>query len=244
MIRSVFAGLLLVSAASGAYAADVPVMTYHEFPPFVTEQGKGLTYALADYMTKKSGGKYTFVVETMPRKRLDTALGEGKTVVVPWATPAFFGDQDQSKYKWSSTLIQDANAVVSPKAAPVEYAGPDSLAGKTLGGVAGHRYGPVDALVDGGKIKRDDANSELTNLKKAAQARIDVTIMADTAARYLIKSENLADKLHVSATPHSKYERRMFVAGSDAELAGFVAKTVEGMASDADWKAISEPYLK
>jgi polar amino acid transport system substrate-binding protein len=244
MIRSVFAGLLLVSAASSAYAADVPLMTYHEFPPFVTEQGKGLTYALADYMTKKSGGKYTFVVEAMPRKRLDTALTEGKAVVVPWATPAFFGDQDQTKYKWSATVIQDANAVVSPKSAPVEYAGPDSLAGKTLGGVAGHRYGPVDALVDGGKIKRDDANSELTNLKKAAQARIDVTILADTAARYLIKSENLADKLHVSATPHSKYERRVFVSGGDADLAGFVTKTVDGMAGDADWKAISEPYLK
>ncbi|HZH28242.1 MAG TPA: transporter substrate-binding domain-containing protein [Azospirillaceae bacterium] len=244
MRRLILAGLLVFLGVSRAWAADVRLLNYYDLPPFLTGQNQGLTYALASYLTKKSDGKYTFVVENLPRRRFDAVLAEGKPVAVAWAVPAFVGDKEQAKYKWSPAVLADANVVVSRKDRPFEYTGPESLAGKTLGGVAGYVYGPIDPLVDAGKIKREDAATELLNLRKVTEGRVDATVLAETAANYLIKTEGLSDKLHISATPHSKYDRHVFVAGNDPELADFIAKTVGGMAADPEWKTASGPFLK
>jgi len=244
MRRLFLVGLLVFLGASRAWAADVRLLNYYDLPPFLTGQNQGLTYALATYLTKKSDGKYTFIVENLPRRRFDAVLAEGKPVAVAWAVPAFVGDKDKTKYKWSPVVLADANVVVSLKDRPFEYTGPDSLAGKTMGGVTGYVYGPIDPLVEAGKIKREDANGELLNLKKVVEGRVDATILAETAANYLIKTEGLSDKVHISATPHSKYERHLFVAGADPELADFIAKTAGGMAADPEWKTVSAPFLK
>ncbi len=225
-----------------AVAAEVPVLTYHEFAPFASESKSGLSYELAKYLTEKSGGEYTFVVGVMPRKRLDGEVAAGKSVVVPWVNPAWFGDKEQTKYKWSAAVMKDANAVLSPTAKPVEFAGPDSLAGLKLGGVAGHKYPGVDPLVEAGKIAREDANSELINLKKVAAGRIDVTIMAESGARFIAKQEGLAAQVHFSTSPHSQYERHVFVAGSDAKLAAFVTGTINAMAGDPAWQSVVKSY--
>jgi polar amino acid transport system substrate-binding protein len=241
--KTAAAAFVFLASFAPAMAADVPMLTYHEFPPYVSDAKAGLTFELADYLTRKSGGAYTFVVAVMPRKRLDGEIEGGKPAVVPWVNPAWFGDKDKTKYQWSIALVQDANAVVSPAAKPVTYSGPDALAGLKLGGVSGHKYGGVDALVEAGKVIREDANSELLNLKKVAAGRVDVTVMADSGARFMAKRENLTAQLFFSPTPHSQYDRHLMVAGGDAKLAEFVKKTVDGMASDAEWKAIAAKYL-
>lgn len=242
--RAVLALAMMVAGAGQALAADVPLITYHGFAPYVVEEKAGLTFDLADYLTRKSGGAYTFTVQVMPRKRLDEELAGAKPVVVPWVSPAWFGDADMAKYKWSGAVMQDANAVLSPKAKPVEFSGPDSLSGLKLGGVSGHKYAGIDPLVESGKVTREDANSELINLKKVAAGRVDVTLMAESGARYMAKKEGLSDQIHFSANPHSKYERRVFVAGGDSKLAEFVTAAVNGLASDPEWQKIAAKYLQ
>lgn len=242
--RAVLAVAMMVAGAGQALAEDVSLITYHGFAPYVAEEKAGLTYDLADYLSRKSGGAYTFTVQVMPRKRLDEELSGAKPVVVPWVSPAWFGDADMTKYKWTGAVVQDSNAVISPKAKPVEYTGPDALSGLKLGGVAGHKYAGVDPLVEAGKITREDANSELVNLKKVAAGRVDVTLMAESGARYMAKKEGVADQIHFSGTPHSKYERRVFVSGNDAKLADYVTKTVNGLAADPEWQKIAAKYLQ
>ena len=72
-IKGVLAALL-VSGAASAMAADVTLYSYHQEPPFVTGEGKGLTYDFADYLSKKTGGNPNFKVALMPRARVDQAV--------------------------------------------------------------------------------------------------------------------------------------------------------------------------
>jgi polar amino acid transport system substrate-binding protein len=243
MFRSILTVAFLAFGVARAIAADIPLLTNYAFAPFSAEEKASLTYELAQYMTRKSGGAYTFTAQLLPRKRLDEEVASGKPVVVAWVNPAWFGDVPETKYKWSAALVQDANAVISPKAKPVEFSNPDALAGLKLGGVAGHTYVGIDPLVASGKISREDAPGEVVNLKKVAAGRVDFMLMSEAGARFLAKTESLADQIHFSANPQSRYDRKVFVAGPDAKLADFVTQTLNGLANDPEWKQITAKYL-
>lgn len=235
--------LAMLASVAQAQADQVKMLTYHNFPPFITGPDTGLTFDLAAQLTKASGGQHEFVVGVMPRKRLEASLADREAILVPWVTPAFFEDEAQVKYIWSATLLADSNAVISPRSAPVNYSGPGSLIGKVLGGVNGHRYEGVDALVEAGKIRREDVGGEVLNLRKAAEGRIDATIIAATAAHYLMNSEHLTARLYVSATPHSRFDRKLFITGAAPSTTAFVIKAVNELAGDPEWKAMVARYL-
>lgn len=241
--RITLATCAALGAVTSVLAADLTLYTYHANPPFVTGDGKGLTYELADYMTKKSKGALTVKVSVLPRARVDQAVqGADFKDAVPWVFPVWFKDKDKTNYLWSEPLFSDENIVVSTTVKKIEFSGPDSLKGASFGGVLGHNYSGIDDLVKAGQINREDAQNEETNLKKVASGRVDATLLPGSSANFLVPQLGIADKIHVSANPQSRYTRHLLVAKSNPEALKQINAVISEMKGDAAWLEILKKY--
>ena len=200
-------------------------------------QGRGLTVDLAQVLTRKSQGRYQFEVQITPRKRIDMILQQADWQgLVPWSSPTWFNDQKQQKYRWSSTLFQDADLVISKS--PLDYQGSASLHGKRLGGILGHRYIEQEAAIAAGKIIRDDAPTQESNLKKLRSGRVDVIFMAHSAWREL--EENTPNEiagLYIGKNPRNQYQRRLLISPNNVALIQFLEQAVAELAKDPQWQA-------
>lgn len=241
--RLLVAACAVLGAIASAAAADLTLHTYHSTPPFVTGDGKGLTYELAEYMTRKSNGALTVKVSVLPRGRVDRAVQAADFGgAVPWVFPAWFKDKDRTRYLWSEALFPDENIIVSSPAKRIDYTGPDSLAGTRFAGVLGHAYAGIDDLVKSGQIRRQDARNEESNLKKVAAGRADATLLPGSAADFLVPQLGIADRIHVSANPQSQYTRHLLLGKGSAELLRQVDAIVVEMKNDPAWQEILKKY--
>jgi polar amino acid transport system substrate-binding protein len=235
--------LMLCTLATSVSAQTVNLYTYHLTGPFVTGKGTGLTYDMAAYLTKKSAGKYDFVVSELPRKRLNKTIAGNKPGVVPWVSPLWFGDKGQTKYLWSNGYFKDGNDLLSSIKKPFEYTGDvKSLQGLKFGGERGHHYKGIDEMVKTGDVTRVDAKSITANLRKIAAGRIDVTSVNNSAARYLVEKLGIKDHVHFSSKQFTQYNRHFLVMKSLPEVGAFLSGVTENMADDAEWQTIVKKY--
>ncbi|MCG8609908.1 MAG: transporter substrate-binding domain-containing protein [Pseudomonadales bacterium] len=222
----------------------VPVWTYYDSLPLgVDAQGKSLTMIISKILSDNSSGKWRFTPEYLPRKRIDHYLAKKEQeAIILWGNPIWFGDKDETRYAWTQRVVWGANEVVSRKNSPVEYSNPESLIGKRFGGVAGHRYVGIDDLVKTGKIRREDANSFSKNLSKLMSERVDVIVIPRGELFYTISQENLQDKLHISSTPHQKFERKILVTSGLLEVRDYINSQLQALLSDKKWLGSLEQY--
>lgn len=236
--------LTCILTVSAAFAEVVPVWIYHATPPFVVDEQKktGLSYDLANLLTERSEGRFEFHVEVLPRVRLDKRLSSDVPGIVFWANNVWFGDKDKNQYLWSSAIMQDENAVISPASKPLEYESAGSLIGKDFVGVSGHHYQHVDALVKQGKINRMDVISQEAALLSIASGHTDVSILANCTAIYYSKNLGLGEKIHFSSNPHSYHQRHILVQPQLQAVFGFIEKFAIESADNAQWQALLENY--
>ncbi|NHZ35089.1 substrate-binding periplasmic protein [Massilia rubra] len=236
--------LLPVLALRLAQAAEtVQLATYYDYVPwFVPGQpSAGLNARLASRLSEMSGGRYRFESVYIPRRRLDVLLQEGKlTMVVAWVHPRFFGDPERTRYFWTGPLMDDESLVVSPRAAPLEYDGPDSLRGKRFGAPGGHRFPDLEPLIAAGDITRIDVPQIKNALQMiGAHRRLDFTVV-DRSTLDALKHEHLIDPalLHVASRPRTaSYERSMLVPLGQPALYRFLQEAVVLLKSDSRWRA-------
>ncbi|RDE19837.1 amino acid ABC transporter substrate-binding protein [Motiliproteus coralliicola] len=237
-------GLLLSAASLAASSAErIPLVTYHIAPPFIVDRDAriGLTYDLAEFLTERSEGRFHFVVEGLPRMRVNSRLEKSSPLVVPWVNPHWFKDPTMERYLWTSGYLPDNNAVLSSVIKPIEYTGPDSLIGKSLSGVLGGRWVGVDPLIEQGKIKRVDTSSYLSTLRMVLHGRVDATIIPSPVAKYLISQERFSGYFHFSARPHTEYLRH-FLVKERPDVRRFLEAQVPILRDDPRWKASMASY--
>jgi len=224
-------------------AADTPekimLYSYHNHPPFVTDKNAGLTYDLADKLNTLSAGRYYFEVKIVPRSRLNHFIsnwisGEcpasqcDNNWLVPWVNPKWgFSKTDASNYLWHP-LFTDSNVVVSNTSSDFEYKGPESLKGKVLAGMRGHRYVGIDELVDSGEIIRIDGNRERDNLLKVLKNRVTATLLPQSTMQYLLKNDSVIHKqnnqLKISKQEHQQYKRFIMLPSGREKILTLVQK--------------------
>lgn len=239
-----FVNMLFLILSFPAHSAEkISFITYHLEAPFIVDKKArlGLTYDLADMLTHKSGGRFHFVVEELPRLRLDSKLERNERLVVPWANPKWFQDHKMKFYFWSSSYMQDSNSIISPSSNPVEYSGPNSMIGKTISGLLGTRWVGLDPLVEANKIKRENAISFLSAIRMTLRGRSDVTLLPTPIAKFIISRENLSENIHFSARPHSSFERYFLVNGR-RDIRDYLETQIEYLNSSLEWKSILASY--
>ncbi|CUI04440.1 substrate-binding periplasmic protein [Massilia antarctica] len=238
--------LLLLPALALRFAQGaetVQLATYYDYVPwFVPGQpSAGLNARLASKLNSLAGGRYRFESVYIPRRRLDVLLQNEKiTLVVPWVHPRFFDDPGRTRYLWTGALMDDESLVVSSRAAPLEYDGPDSLRGKRFGAPSGHRFPDLEPLIAAGDLTRVD----VPQIKNALQMlvsnrRLDFTIV-DRSALEALRNDPFMDAalLHVASRPRTaSYERSMLVPLDKPELYRFLQGALEALRRDRTWLA-------
>lgn len=240
-----FVGIVLGLFGQLAFAQEsVPLYNTYQSVPFVVGNS-GLAADLVGYLNDKLKGKYHFKLTQLPRDALN------KTVIVDpnfkgavlFLNPLFVDDAAKAKFGWTPPLMNDSNVVISHLSRKLEFTGVDTLKGLKFGGIAGNRYAGLDAVSD---LQREDVAEELTNIKKVASKKVDVTIMASSSYNYLIKQmgkENAANSgLYSSTRKHAEYERFIFVGKDNTVLQKDLAGVIAVMKSDPTWQGVLQKY--
>ncbi|WP_051258897.1 substrate-binding periplasmic protein [Chitinibacter tainanensis] len=232
-------GISCLSATSSWAASVVPIYTHYDYPPFLTAK-QGLSRDLADELTRRSQGRYQFVVQLTPRKRLDLLLAQPNWQgVVPWVNPQWFPTTQGGL--WSEMLFLDADLVISRK--PLQYSGPASLTGLTLGGILGHHYVELSDALNSGQLQRDDAPNQESNLRKLASGRVDVIFVPQSSwGDYQHTNPGLIEGLSVARQPRNHYPRQLLVSERQPALAQFVLTAVRELNADPAWQQKLAPY--
>lgn len=215
-------------------AKDIEVYTYHNHAPFVTSENEGLSYELIDFLNDNSNGKFNFKLKIIPRSRLNLYLKpwiNGSCIknkdcktnwMLLWVNHEWgFGKDSLKNFSWIE-LFEDSNSIVSKKDSNFEYLNENSLIGKKLAGISGHKYVGIDDLVKEKKIVRINGNSEKTNLLKVIKNRVDVTLLPTSSFNYYQKIDRNLEVLKVSNIKHQVYMRNIMTTNEVPELLDFL----------------------
>lgn len=225
---------------------EVKLWSYYEFPPFVisTVEKIGLSYDFVEMINLfEENDKYEFVLEILPRKRLNAYLRKGKKGAVLWVNPLFFDDIERTKYNWTNRLLEDEQSFVSRAKTPFIFKGPKSLMKPDfiLGGMRGHVYGGIQKQIDLGLITRTDVDKEKQNIGMLLKNRINAFLIPYTAMKYFEKKMNLYGKIFYSPKPLFTFSRNIMV-GHDQAVYDFLSKVVDESITDDYWKALLDQY--
>lgn len=238
--------LLLIPVISQAdtKAKLITIYAYHLKPPYIIdlESESGLYFDLVNYLNQKNP-KLQFHLSYLPRKRLDIYLKRKQlNGFIMGVNPAWFKDKAKEKYLWTSTLFDDRDDIISNIKTPIEYQGPKSLYGKSIGGVLGYYYFGINEAVSEGKIKREDANSEKSLLEMIMRERVSAGIISNATYNYLVDKQGWQGKFHLSQEPHDLYTRHILVPRELENLFPPLLSITENMLSEPKWRSILDKY--
>lgn len=229
---------VVLSQFAMAATETVTVYSYHNHPPFVTGPDSGYTFDLVRQLNRVADGKVRFKVSIVPRSRLNHYLkgwisgkcpdaGCQQNWMVPWVNPKWgFIKGGRDNYLWQQ-LFTDSNVIVSRRGDGFEYAGPESLKGRILAGMRGHRYTGIDDLVKSGDVKRIDGNHERDNIIKLLHDRADATLLPESTINYYLENDTeiqgQAANLKVADKRHQVYARFVMMPETRKDLLEIVS---------------------
>lgn len=222
----------------------VEVWTYHLSPPFILDNEQGMSGAFVELLNSApdNDGRFRFELVQLPRQQVDQRLVRKQPGILLWATPGFFSPAQTANGTWSQPLLVDCQDFVSLPDTSFEYAGPDSLKGRLLGGVLGHRYAALEAAIDNGTITRLDAPTDLQNIQALLSGRLDALLIPRSTRLYYRKELHLRD-LYVSATPLYKFARRLLINDTIGEEAtDFLAEFLDTLPDNPEWQILLFEY--
>jgi polar amino acid transport system substrate-binding protein len=225
---------LLTALPCTAGELVVPFATYYDYAPFYSPDGSAdLTHDLAALLTRESGGRYRFEPMLLPKKRIDNMLQhQNWQGVVAWSSPRFFYDESKVRYLWTDALLQESALVVSHIDAPVDFKGLESLRGKVLGTILNQRYVDVEDMIANQQLRRSDAPSMESNIRKLLLKRVDVVFISRSALGGLRHRIPGADnQLYIAAQPRDQFTRNLMLT---RDLPPDVISYVQRMAAQLD----------
>lgn len=224
---------------------EVKVWTDYEFPPFIENlaEKKGLTFDMLKTLNQESNHPYHYVLEILPRKRIDYYLLMKKEGVVIWTNPTFFGKQAEKKYYWSHTLFKDQQEILSPSAKPVEFDGTiKSIMGNNFGGILGQRYRLIDAASKMKQLHRQDVFYEIDLIRMILKERFDFITLPRSTAQFFEKSMRLKGKIHYSKICLSQYSRKFLIPKYMRDLVSPINQKIEKFRKSGTLKSMVKKY--
>ncbi len=106
-------------------------------------------------------------------------------------------------YLFSDPVMPMTNVLYSPAHRPMEYDGPKSVIGKTVGCIKNYTYPKIEMMVAAGKAKRYDVNRVPVLLRMVKEGRVDCAVLDVGEAQWVIRNSNTLkpEDFHVSAQP-------------------------------------------
>lgn len=237
--------LLLCSLlfASNAHADLVNVYTSANFAPLVLGDGRGIYPDLISHLNRQSPGGHTFKLSYLPRKRLQVKLEEGSLDgVVIGMMPEWLADSDQKKYLWTAPFSADRFTLVSLASRPLDPHDKRALDGATVGITGGYVYPEIDVWFADVRVLRRVGGSDEKNIEKLLLGRVDCVVVAESVARYYMRTHKLSDQMRIFPLPGRATERRFLVQRRDAALFDALAPVARSLKNAPVWRRATAAY--
>lgn len=215
--------LLLGSATA---AAQTITAAGDPWPPFLDPDHpqQGVSVELVREALATQGHQLNFSFLPFQRALDGVKEAEYDMVVSAWRT------QEREKFlTFSEAYLSNDLKFIKRKGDPFEYAGLDSLSGKTVGTVRGYGYG--DGFEKASNFKRDEAAALMPSILKLIGGRIDLTLEDELVAKSLISKENpaLLEQIEFVATPLSSNGMHVAAGLKNPKHAEFIAAFNKGL---------------
>lgn len=227
------------SAMSESRIKTVTMWTYYDFSPFFNERTqRGLVYDIAQLLTRHSKGHYHFVVEYLPRKRVDMKLKSSQLGMVTLVNPNWF----PKTLVASEPLLSGYDVIVSPVTKPVKSLIPNAPNQRSFIGVIGHQYPIIRTELKSGQITRIDTSSVPNLLNLIAKKRGDFSIVPGLVAHHYKLHSDFAPVLHFEPVTAERYTRRMLYNQIHTKLKRDVDEILQQPQVVEQWNVILEKY--
>jgi polar amino acid transport system substrate-binding protein len=234
---------LLAAMGSLASAETVTVFTNATFPPLVVDAKIGLYPETVAYLNQLKLEGFDFVMETLPRKRLQILVENGTLDgIVIGMMPQWMGDPNRVKYLWTDPFATDSFVMASTTLNPVFYNRIDERSGVRIGVTLGYVYPGIDEWVARHGLTRDEAPTEERNLDKLMLGRVDAVIVAESVLRYYTKIHRMSGGLIIETMPGQQTERRFLIPKSKQQVFDKLAPAIRRLNADPNWRRIQSQY--
>ncbi|MES2015688.1 MAG: ABC transporter substrate-binding protein [Pseudomonadota bacterium] len=242
IVRAALFVLCALLLAAAARADVVNVYTSASFAPLMLGDGRGIYPDLIAHLNRKKPGGLTFRLLYMPRKRLQVKLEEGSLDgVVIGMMPEWMADPAQKKYLWTAPFSSDRFVLASLASKPVRPDGPRHSTG-SIGITVGYVYPGLDDWLVSSGLQSSIGASDEKNIEKLLLGRVDCVIVAESMARYFMRTRQLANTLRLYPMPGPSAERRFLVQHRQATVYEQLAPLIRKLPADADWRRAAAAY--
>lgn len=217
----------------------VKLWTYYNFPPFLQSNfEQGLVVDLASMLTEHSEGRFHFVVEFLPRKRIDMLLDSEQLGAVALVNPHWFS----ANLLASIPLLNGHDIVISPAARHIENVDRKNIINKQFIGVIGHHY-PVIIDESGVSIVyRQNVSSIKSLFKLIAKQRGDFAIVPGLVAAYHQARDEYSDQLSFSPQTQQAYTRHIVMANQQVALKHYIDSVLLSKSGQKQWLEMIKSY--
>lgn len=229
--------VLLLTFSHNVFAKKVYVCSPYKSAPFIIDEQKrsGLVYTFTDFLNKQAQGKYSFEVLILPRARLLLALAEHTHCIVPFVSYTWF-DPDKQLYYWSQPIIKDANIILSAANKKLESIEKSEVSGLKTSQVIGFLDPQVTALIADNRVTTFNSVSLDNSIMMVAYKRIDFVVSGKIPLLYLIHKLQLQDKVYLSKSETTSFDRSVLVAKSDPQLAEYIEAQISLFKTSELWQ--------
>jgi len=179
---------LTLTVGASAHAAEFTIAALKGWPPFSGKElpNKGFSNDVTQTALERMGHSAT--VKVMPWARALEMTQRGQFEVLP---SVWYSEERAKKLKFTDPIASNRIVFIKNKGDDFEFAGLDSLAGKSVGIVQGYDYS--DNFLNADNFQRQRANSLKINVRKLLGGRIDLTLGDELVAKYAI-NKNMPDR--------------------------------------------------
>ena len=236
-----------LSPAPAAAAEAISLTTPPDgWEPFIAASDRqadrpGILVEVFREIVEKLG--YECRVVSNPEKQGLMMVRQGRMDAAPKAEEWVSGPD---RYLWTDGIVTSTDTVVSRAAAPVAFASPDDLKGRTVGVISGFKYPSLTPLIDSGAVRAMRASNVEELLILLMHDRIDCAVANGPAAKWVIKRRGDIGPEDVvfSRTPLNTAPLRFAFTGGD-KWKPFVARfnaELAAMRQDGRLSAILNHY--
>ncbi len=142
---------------------------------------------------------------------------------------------------WTSPFASDRFALVSLASNPVD---PNAAAQsrRSIGITTGYVYPGLDSWFVRSDLQRKEGASDEKNIEKLLLGRVDCVIVAESMARYFIRTRQFDTKLKVFPMPGPGTERRFLVQRRHAGVYRRLAPAIKALREDGAWLRAAAAY--
>ena len=227
---------------STVYSKEIIVWNYYNSVPFITSKKTGLAKDFVDLLNKYSKNKYTFKLQTIPRKRLNIYLQNNQQGIVLFVNPIWMGKDASTKYLWTQSFLEDQNEIISSTKKKIYFKEPFLLRNKTIATIRGRKYKDFSSMLEKKQLDNIIVEKEEQSLLLVSLNRADFTTQPRTIVMPLIKKLKIEDQIFISPKPLFSFSRHIMITRPQYKLHEFLSNFTKNLKDKSEWKEILKKY--